>query len=61
MVDRSERLDRERFNLVVRRDYKEDIILNSSPLTHKEATTMKSKQSDYTRPFVVLVSLGFYE
>lgn len=59
MIDRSERLDGERFNLIVRREYKEDVILNSSPLTHKEAIIMKSKQSDYTKPFVMLVSLRF--
>lgn len=57
-VDRSERLDKERFNLVVVRNGKQTI-LNSSPLTHKEAVTMRSKQSDATINDTRLQSIGY--
>ena len=58
-VDRSRRLDKERFNVVVDRGNGNPVIMNASPLTHREAVTVLSKQSDSTRPFARLVSIGF--
>lgn len=58
-VDRSERLDKERFDVVVDRDNGNPVTMNTEPLTHKEATTMLNKQSDATRPHAKLVSRGF--
>ncbi len=59
--DRSRRLDKERFNVVVDRGNGNPVIMNASPLTHREAVTILSKQSDSTRPFARLVSIGFIE
>ena len=57
--DRSERLDAERFDLVVYRGNGNPVTMNSVPLTHREGITMLSKQSDATRPFARLVSRAY--
>lgn len=53
--ERSERLDKERFDLIVKGYLK----MNSAPLTHKEACIMRSKLLPTTRLKAKLVSLGF--
>lgn len=58
-VDRSERLDKERFDIVVDRNNGNPVTMNTEPLTHKEAVAMLDKQSDATRPHAKMVSRGF--
>lgn len=58
-VDRSERLDKERFDIVVDRKNGNPVTMNTEPLTHKEAVAMLDKQSDATRPHAKMVSRGF--
>lgn len=57
--DRNERLDRERFNLILEKQNCDKVQLNSAPLTHREACTMRSKLLDVTRQHTKLVSIGF--
>lgn len=54
MIERTIRLDKERFNLAVGSS-----ILNETPLTHKEACTMKSKLLPVTQSKVKLINLGY--
>lgn len=53
--ERNERLDKERFDLIVNGAIK----MNTTPLTHKEACTMRSKLLPVTQAKAQLVSLGF--
>lgn len=53
--ERSKRLDKERFNIVVNGS----IVMNVTPLTHKEACVMKSRLLPSTQKKAVLVSLGY--
>lgn len=54
--ERNERLDKERFDLVVNNG---SIKMNTAPLTHKEACTIRSKLLPATQAKASLVSLGF--
>ena len=56
--ERNERLDKERFNLVCL-GRSGNIVMNSEPLTHKEACVMMSKFLSPTKEKLKLVSLGF--
>lgn len=53
--ERSARLDKERFDIIVNGHLK----MNATPLTHKEACTMRDKLLPPTRRKAKLVSLGF--
>ena len=55
--ERNEQLDKERFNIVVNGN----IVMNETPLTHKEACIMKSKLLPSTQNKAVLVSLGYVD
>ena len=53
--ERNARLDKERFDLVVHGHLK----MNATPLTHREACTMRNKLLPATQLKARLVSLGF--